>query len=115
MKILIKNAKIMDAHSSFNNKTSDLLIENGLIQKIAKNIIDKEAICIESKNVCVSCGWVDLKADFCDPGYEHKETIEIGLDTAAAGGYTHVCTLPSTDPVVAVSYTHLTLPTSDLV
>ena len=42
MKILIKNAKIMDAHSSFNNKTSDLLIENGLIQKIAKNIIDKE-------------------------------------------------------------------------
>ena len=100
MKILIKKAKIIDAHSSFNNKISDLLIENGVIQKIAKDIIDKEAICIESENLCVSCGWVDLKADFCDPGFEHKETIEIGLDTAAAGGYTHVCTLPSTDPVV---------------
>ena len=100
MKILIKNAKIIDTQSSFNNKTSDLLIENGVIQKIAKDIIDKDAVCIESKNLCVSCGWVDLKADFCDPGFEHKETIEIGLDTAAAGGYTHVCTLPSTDPVV---------------
>ena len=100
MKILIKNAKIFDRHSSFNNENRDLLIENGFIQKVAKDIIDKEAICIESKNLYVSCGWVDLKANFCDPGFEHKETIEIGLDTAAAGGYTHVCTLPSTAPIV---------------
>jgi len=100
MKILIKNAKIFDRNSSFNNETRDLLIENGFIQKVAKDIIDKEAICIESNNLCVSCGWVDLKANFCDPGFEHKETIAIGLDTAAAGGYTHVCTLPSTDPIV---------------
>ena len=100
MKILIKNAKIFDRNSSFNNETRDLLIENGFIQKVTKDIIDKEAICIESNNLCVSCGWVDLKANFCDPGFEHKETIAIGLDTAAAGGYTHVCTLPSTDPIV---------------
>jgi dihydroorotase len=100
MKILIKNAKIFDRHSSFNNENRDLLIENGFIQKVAKDIIDKEAICIESKNLYVSCGWVDLKANFCDPGFEYKETIEIGLDTAAAGGYTHVCTLPSTAPIV---------------
>jgi dihydroorotase len=100
MKILIKNARIYDKHSSFNNEVRDLLIENGIIQNLAKNIIDKEAVCIDSKNLCVSCGWVDLKANFCDPGFEYKETIEIGLDTAAAGGYTHVCTLPSTDPVV---------------
>jgi len=100
MKILIKNAKIFDRHSSFNNENRDLLIDNGFIQKVAKDIIDKEAICIESKNLYVSCGWVDLKANFCDPGFEHKETIEIGLDTAAAGGYTHVCTLPSTAPIV---------------
>ena len=46
MKILIKNAKIFDKHSSFNNETRDLLIENGIIQKVAKDIIDKEAICI---------------------------------------------------------------------
>jgi len=100
MKILIKNAKIFDRNSIFNNETRDLLIENGFIQKVAKDITDKEAISIESKNLCVSCGWVDLKANFCDPGFEHKETIAIGLDTAAAGGYTHVCTLPSTDPIV---------------
>jgi dihydroorotase len=100
MKILIKNAKVIDANSSFNSKTIDLLIVDGSIQKVESNISDKEALLIESKNLCVSCGWVDLKANFCDPGMENKETIEIGLDTAAAGGYTHICTLPSTEPVV---------------
>ena len=52
MKILIKNARIFDKHSSFNNETRDLLIENGFIQKVAKDITDKEAICIESNNLC---------------------------------------------------------------
>ncbi len=41
MKILIKNAKIFDRNSSFNNETRDLLIENGFIQKVAKDITDK--------------------------------------------------------------------------
>lgn len=100
MKILIKNAKIIDANSSFNNKIIDLLVEDGIIKKMESNIHEKDALSFRSDNLCVSCGWVDLKANFCDPGLEHKETIEIGLDIAAAGGYTHICTLPSTEPVV---------------
>jgi dihydroorotase len=43
---------------------------------------------------------VDLKADFCDPGFEHKETITSGLDQAAFGGFTHVCILPTTQPIL---------------
>ena len=41
-----------------------------------------------------------MRADFCDPGNEHKGTILNGIQAAADGGYTHVGVLPSTSPVV---------------
>ena len=100
MKLILKNAKISDEKSTFFGQIKDLLIENGNIVNIADSIEDSEAMIISSENLHVSQGWVDLKADFCDPGYEHKETIESGLDTAALGGYTHVAVLPSTSPVI---------------
>lgn len=100
MKILIKKAKILDPTSSFNNKTMDLLIENGVITSISESISNDNAKVIEGENLNVSQGWVDLKASFCDPGDEHKETISTGLQAAAYGGYTHVAMLPSTNPVV---------------
>lgn len=100
MKILIKNAQIVDSTSSHNGKKMDVLVENETILKIAKKIEDTEAFRVEGKELHVSIGWTDLKASFCDPGDEHKETIETGLDAAAFGGYTHVAVLPSTNPVV---------------
>ncbi len=100
MKILIKNAKILDSASTHHEKIMDILIENELVAKIAKKIIDDDAYLVEGKDLHVSIGWTDLKAAFSDPGEEHKETIESGLDAAAFGGYTHVAVLPSTNPVV---------------
>lgn len=100
MKLILKNATILDKRSSHFGQKRDLLIDNGVISEIGNSISNKDAITIESENLSVSQGWVDLKSDFCDPGFEHKETIENGLDTAAAGGYSHVGVLPSTNPVV---------------
>jgi dihydroorotase len=102
MKILIKQAKIIDVSSSFNGQEKDVLIDNGVIVKIGNNITssDKKTIELSSENLHVSKGWVDLKAHFCDPGEEHKETLSNGLDSAASGGYTHVAILPSTEPVI---------------
>jgi dihydroorotase len=100
MKILIKAAKIIDSNSPFNGQSQDMLIDDGVIVKIENNISDDEALTIQRDDLNVSIGWTELKANFCDPGYEHKETVESGLDAAAAGGYTHVGVLPSTTPVV---------------
>ena len=100
MKILIKNAIVLDPQSSFDGKPMDLLIENGIITRIENIIVDSEAKHIAGENLHVSQGWVDLKSSFCDPGDEHKETIETGLQAAAYGGFTHVAMLPSTHPVV---------------
>lgn len=100
MKILIKQATIIDSNSEFNGKVKDLLIENNKIVSIKDTIQDNQAKEIAYKDLHVSTGWVDLKSNFCDPGMEHKETVESGLDAAAAGGFTHVAVLPSTQPVV---------------
>ena len=100
MKILIKKATVIDPTSDYNGNVVDLLINEGKIESISMDIHDNEAQLIEGENLYVSQGWVDLKAHFCDPGEEHKETISTGLDAAAYGGYTHVAVLPSTHPVV---------------
>ena len=101
MKVLLKQAKIIDQTSAFHNKRMDILIDNGKIIEITDQIkTDKSYKTIESKDLHVSKGWIDLKAHFCDPGHEYKETIESGLDKAAKGGFTQVGVLPSTHPVM---------------
>jgi len=100
MKILIKKATVLDPSSSYNGNVVDVLINEGVIEDISNDLSDPEAKEITGENLIVSQGWVDLKAHFCDPGEEHKETMDSGLDAAAFGGYTHVAVLPSTQPVV---------------
>lgn len=99
MRFLIKAAKILDRSSSHDGKTMDLLIVDGIIEQIGTSIQDAESKIISGEGLHISQGWVDLKAHFCDPGEEHKETIESGLQAAAFGGFTHVAVLPSTTPV----------------
>ena len=100
MKIRIKQAIILDSKSTFNGKKVDVMIQNGIITSIDSEINNQDAKIIQGDNLHISQGWVDLKASFCDPGEEHKETIETGLLSASFGGYTHVAMLPSTNPVV---------------
>ncbi len=101
MSLLIKNATIADAQSTHNGKKADIFIADGVINAIGKNLKVTAETIIEGKDLQVSPGWVDMVADYCDPGYEYKETIETGLAAAAAGGFTDVCIVPGTSPVVA--------------
>ena len=98
MKIHLRNITISDPLSSYFRKVADILINDGVIEEIGINLSTTDAKVIEGNDLHVSQGWVDLKAHFCDPGEEHKETIESGLDAAAYGGFTHIVSLPSTQP-----------------
>lgn len=98
MNVLIKQAKIICPQSSFHNKTVDILIENGIITQIKKEIRTNVSKTIEEDGLMVSVGWLDMQANFCDPGYEHKEDLESGLRAAAAGGFTGVCVVSGTNP-----------------
>ena len=99
MNILIKSAKIIDNNSKHNGKTLDILIEKGIITEIGKSIKNsKNYKEINYKGLHVSNGWFDLRANFCDPGNEHKEDLNSGLDAAAKGGFTGVLIMPDTNP-----------------
>lgn len=98
MRVLLRDV-IIDS-SSQPSHYIDILIENGIIQKIDAGINTHADKIIQQKNLHVSIGWMDCFANFCDPGNEHKETLETGSNAAAAGGYTDVMLIPNTHPSV---------------
>ena len=100
MNLLIKNARVIDPNSPFNSQTADIFIENGIFKKIGKNLTGKADKEISIDGLCVSPGWVDMFANFADPGYEYKESIESGCLAAAAGGFTDVLVIPNTKPAI---------------
>lgn len=100
MKILIKQARITDPRSPHNGQITDILISNGQISRIENSITEDDAQIIDAKDAYLSPGWVDVFANFADPGFEYKETLESGAMAAAAGGYTDVLVIPNTKPIL---------------
>lgn len=101
MTILIKQATILSPKSKHHLKKRDLLIKNGKIEKIAAKLSAKATKTISEKDLYVSEGFKDLFADFCDPGFEHKEDLQSGIESAKAGGYTSICLVPNTKPTIS--------------
>lgn len=101
MKVLLQNAKLVASSHSLNHQIVDILITDGIIREIGKNLVAPEdATVIDQQNKCISSGWTDCFAHFSDPGEEYNEDIISGAKAAAAGGYTDVITVPNTDPAI---------------
>ena len=99
--VILRKAKIIDSQSKFSGQTKDLLIVDGIIKKIDNNIkLTKPFLEVEFKNLHISPGWLDLHARLGEPGYEQRETINSGLNSAAKGGFTALVTMPSTNPPI---------------
>ncbi len=99
MKQLIKSATIVEKGNPLNGKTQDILIENGVITSIKESIDEPNADeVITFPNLHVSIGWFDFRANFRDPGTEHQETIETGLQAAIDSGFTAVGLMPQKHP-----------------
>ncbi len=102
MRVLIKQAKIIQAASPLHNQVMDILMEDNTIVSIAKHIEEAGADkIISEKELVFSPGWVDLMADYAEPGYEYKEGIKNGLAVAAKGGFTDVVIVPNTQPAIS--------------
>ena len=99
MNILIKSARVIDPRGKYHNKIRDILIENGVIKKIAAKIKETKAITYTANNLHISIGWMDLHANFRDPGFEYKEDIISGCKAAAKGGFTGVLLMPENNPI----------------
>ena len=101
MKILIREAKIIDSKSPFHQQIVDVKISDGIIEQIGKNIPNasdyKE---INHSNLHLSQGWMDSSVSLGEPGYEDRETISNGLQVAAKSGFTAIALQPNSSPVI---------------
>lgn len=96
MKILIKNATIVNENKL---SESDLLIENDIISRIAKNISEEDADqVIDASGKYLMPGVIDDQVHFREPGLTHKGDIESESRAAVAGGVTSYIEQPNTVP-----------------
>lgn len=99
--VLIKNIQVADTTSAHNGKTVDILIEKGQVTQIGASLKATAKQTIEGKGKYIAPGWISLMTDFAEPGYEHKETIESGLNAAANGGFSQTIVVPNTQPALS--------------
>ena len=99
MDILLKRAKIIAPGDKNHLQIKDILISKGKIEKIANSVSAPKAKVVESQNLHVSLGWMDIGTHIGEPGLEHRETIESAARAAAAGGYTDIAVMPTVHPV----------------
>ncbi len=109
MLLLIKNGTVINPGDKTQQK-ADVLVEDGVIKKIAPKQSVKADKVIDAKDCLVMPGFIDLHVHLRDPGQEEKETVETGAKAAAHGGYTTIVAMPNTKPVVdnpdVVNYVH---------
>ena len=103
MTVLIKNGTVIDPANNINT-AKDILVIKGIIKSIEPpgkldtvNLNNPQII--DAKGCIVCPGLIDMHVHFREPGFEYKETIESGCQSAAAGGFTSVAVMPNTNPV----------------
>ena len=96
---LIKNCNIINEGEIFE---SDILIEDSIITKISNSISPNypNTKIIDAEGNYIIPGLIDDQVHFREPGREDKETLESGSYSALAGGFTQVCTMANTNPVI---------------
>ena len=100
MGIVIQNGRLINPLSG-QDEVCDLRIEEDKVAAVDKRIFAgaRDEV-IDARGCCVIPGLIDLHVHFRDPGQTHKEDVESGSRAAAAGGFTTVCAMPNTSPVV---------------
>jgi dihydroorotase len=99
--LLIKGGHVIDPAEKINGPM-DLLLRDGRVAEVAlpnkiRGGADEK---IDARGLIVAPGFIDLHVHLREPGQSYKETIATGSAAAAAGGFTSVCTMPNTAPVV---------------
>jgi dihydroorotase len=99
--LLIKGGHVIDPVAKFN-APMDVLLRHGRVAEVAlpnkvRGGADEK---FDARGLIVAPGFIDLHVHLREPGQSYKETIASGSAAAAAGGFTSICTMPNTLPVV---------------
>jgi dihydroorotase len=100
MSIFVKGGRVIDPRNQ-RDELLDIYISDGKIQSLGqapKDFIAKKTI--DAKGKVVAPGFIDLNSNLGEPGCEFKATIASEAKAAAAAGFSQLCSLPNTNPVV---------------
>ena len=98
-RILIKNGRVVDPSQDIDEIAS-VLIDDGKIVGVDVGVESEGAEVIDATGMVICPGFIDLHTHLREPGFEYKETIATGTAAAARGGFTTVCAMPNTSPVM---------------
>jgi dihydroorotase len=93
--ILIKQATIVNENRQF---VADLLVKDGLIERIDNHIDVKADEEINAEGLYLLPGCIDDQVHFREPGLTHKAEIYTESRAAVAGGITSFMEMPNTVP-----------------
>jgi len=101
LSLLIKGGHLIDPAAKIN-APMDVLLRDGRVAEVAlpnkiRGGADEK---FDARDLIVAPGFIDLHVHLREPGQSYKETIATGTTAAAAGGFTSVCAMPNTAPVV---------------
>ncbi|PYX89768.1 MAG: dihydroorotase, partial [Acidobacteria bacterium] len=99
--LLIKGGHVIDP-AAHVDAPMDVLLREGRVAEVAppgkiRGSADEK---FDARGLIVAPGFIDLHVHLREPGQSYKETIASGTAAAAAGGFTSVCCMPNTSPVV---------------
>lgn len=98
--VLISGGRLVDPSQGIDG-LMDVLLSDGVVARVGERIPPpRGAEVIAAEGLVVAPGFVDLHVHLREPGFEHKETIATGTAAAAAGGFTTVCAMANTNPVI---------------
>ena len=99
MALLLKNAHVIDPQAGLD-ETCEILIRDGKIVEVGNNLTMEKGVERDLGGKIVIPGLVDMHVHLREPGYELKEDIASGTRAAAHGGFTAVCCMPNTQPII---------------
>ena len=99
MNYLVKGVTILHPGSIYHQQQKDILVSDGVIQKIADSLDEPNAHVISGTKLFGSIGLLDIGTHGGEPGYEHRETMDTLTQAAMAGGYTALAVFPNQKPV----------------
>jgi dihydroorotase len=95
MRYLIKNGLVINEGKKVHQ---DLLVVDGIIEKIGNDLSDSQATVIDAEGLYVMPGWIDDQVHFREPGLTHKGELYTESRAAVAGGITSYMEMPNTVP-----------------
>ncbi len=108
--VLLRGGRLVDPEQGIDG-VHDLLLHEGKVARVTPPdgsggtssgdaTLPEGTETLDCTGLVVTPGLIDVHVHLREPGGEHKETIATGARSAAAGGFTAVCSMPNTDPVI---------------